>query len=150
MFRRNDGVVRVELAQRDRDLLGQIPELLGTVQSDQGDPAFGVLHRAAYPDDTEASREFGALTASDTKSLRRSDRRIASAVGAGRTELSRDEATALLRSINEARLVLAARSGVMDAGEGWESGINDDPTLAAIAWLGHVQGELIAALAFEQ
>ncbi|MGI9586211.1 MAG: DUF2017 family protein [Acidimicrobiia bacterium] len=150
MFRGVDGAIGVELGQRDRDLIGQIPELLGTVKPDEGDPAFRILHRDAYPEDSEASSEFEELTASDTRSLRRTDRKIVSAVGAGRNEITRDEAMALLRSINEARLVLAARSGVMDGGAGWESDIRDDPALAAVAWLGHIQGELISALEFDR
>lgn len=146
MFRGVAGSVAVDLDTHDRALIRQIPDLLGTVVPGSDDPGYGVLHRAAYRDDTAASREFEDLTAVDASSLRRADREIVSAVGEGRTELSREEAMSLLRSINEARLVLAARSGVMDGGEGWERRINDDPTLAAVAWLGHVQGELIAAL----
>jgi hypothetical protein len=150
MFRPKAGAVIADLDARDRELIGQIPDLLGTVVPGSDDPGYGVLHRAAYKNDGAASREFEDLTAADASSQRRFDREIVSAVGEGQTELSREEAMSLLRSINEARLVLAARSGVMDGDEGWENRINDDPTLAAVAWLGYVQGELIAALGFDR
>jgi hypothetical protein len=56
------------------------------------------------------------------------------------------EAHGFLRSVNEARLVLAARAGVFEEGAAWEDRISQDPALAAVAWLGYLQGELIEQL----
>jgi hypothetical protein len=60
-----------------------------------------------------------------------------------------DEAHAFLRSLNAARLVLAARAGAFEQGAAWEERIDQDPTLAAVAWLGYVQGELIRAMTLD-
>ena len=56
------------------------------------------------------------------------------------------EAHGFLRSINEARLVLAAREGAFDDGPAWEDHIEVNSALAAVAWLGYVQSELLGAL----
>ncbi len=146
VFTREDSAIVVTLSERDRVLISQIPKLLATVQPDAQDRGFEVLHRDAYRDDSAASHEFAELTAADTESMRNADRRVVASVGEGRSQLSRDEAVALLRSMNEARLVMAARSGAFDEGPDWEDRIEVDPTLAAVAWLGYVQGELITAL----
>jgi hypothetical protein len=60
--------------------------------------------------------------------------------------LTRAEGLSLLRALNEARLVLAARSGVIDDGPGWEERIPVDPEVAVLAWLGYLESELLRAL----
>ena len=60
--------------------------------------------------------------------------------------MSMEEAEAVLRVLNRARLTLAARAGVFEDGAGWESRISEDPALAALAWLGYLQSDLLSAL----
>jgi Domain of unknown function (DUF2017) len=144
-IRRVRSGVSIELDDEERTLLGQLPQLLESVR-DASDPAHAVLHRDAYPDDSLASQEFADLVADDVVSTRAADRGILAEVAGGRAEVSRAEALALLRSVNEARLVVAARSGVLDRGAGWEIDARSDPMIAGLVWLGHVESELLRVL----
>lgn len=130
-------------------LLRQIPLLLEDVAGSSGDPGFDVLHRPVYRDDAQESRELAGLMASDNEATRASDRSVVERFGEGASTMTLDEARGFLRSVNEARLVIAARAGVFDSGPGWEEHVASDPTLAAVAWLGYLQGELIRVLMAE-
>jgi len=146
MFTVDDGIVTAAFTDEERMLLRQIPRLLDDVTSSSGDPGYDVLHRAVYRGDRQSSRELASLVASDNEATRTSDRSVVERLGAGTTTMTRDEARGFLRSVNEARLVIAARAGVFDRGPGWEENVASDPTLAAVAWLGYLQGELIGVL----
>lgn len=139
-------VIEVRLSEDDRSLLGQIPGLLGVVGAEPDDPAYDVLHRSAYPHDAEAAEAFDGLVAGERAAGRRLDRSVVSAVADGQESLSRIEALSLLRSINEARLALAARRGAFDEGERWERRARTDPGLAAVMWLAQLQSQLIRAV----
>lgn len=146
MFSARSGRIVVELSVSDRGVLAGIPELLASVGDDQSDPAFDVLHRAAYTHDAEASRAFERLVSGERAIAHRVDGRVLAQVVAGAPELTRNEALALVRILNEARLVLAARAGAFEEGASWEDRIATDPALAAVAWLSHVQGLLVRAI----
>ena len=133
------------LSVEDKALLVQIPDLVASVSA-YGDKAHSVVHRAAYRDDDEASAEFESLVASQLDRDRARDMEALAILTADSARLTGDEARAVLRVINTARLTLAARAGAFEEGPGWEENISDDPALAAVAWLGFVQSELIAAL----
>ena len=64
----------------------------------------------------------------------------------GASSMSLAEAESVLRVLNRARLTLAARAGVFESGEGWETRVSEDPALAALAWLGYVQSDLLSVL----
>lgn len=146
MFRRKrDGSVRVRLSSRDRDLIGQLPSLVAEAQS-PSDPGFEVLHRDAHRDDPDESAAFAALVADDAERRRSADAAVARRVAEGADLLDRADAQSLLRVINNARLVLAARSGAFERGPDWERDIRRDPSLAAVAWLGYVESDLVEAL----
>ncbi len=149
MFVIDDDVVTVTLTTQDRMFLRQLPQLLDEVTGAVHDPGYEVLHRDVYRDDRSASQEIAGLVASDSAELRSSDRSIVTRIGSGVDTMTREEAHGFLRSINEARLVIAARAGVFDRGQGWEENVASDPSLAAVAWLGYLQGELISALLAE-
>lgn len=140
------GRIVVDLSVTDRRILGGIPGLLASVSDAGSDPAFDVLHRAAYTDDANASQAFEMLISGEREIVRRVDGRVLDDVAAGALELTRNEALSLVRVINEARLVLAARAGAFDEGASWENRISADPALAAVAWLSHVQGMLVRAI----
>ena len=118
LFLRTGDVITHSLTVDDKALLVQVPDLLASVGFDESDPAVAVMRRRAYIEDEEASVEFESL----------------------------EEAESLLRVVNRARLTLAARAGVFESGEGWETRISEDPSLAAVAWLGYLQSDLLAAL----
>lgn len=138
--------IHVRLADEDRELLGQIPSLLDVVDGERGDPAYEVLHRSAYPSDDDATRSFEAIVAGERAAGRRIDRAVVAGVAGGQETLTRLEALGLLRSMNDARLALAARAGAFDEGAGWERRGRTDPTLAAVMWMAHLQTELIRAV----
>jgi hypothetical protein len=138
-------MIEVRIPERERSLVAQLPMLLEGV-GDQGDPAFAVLNRPAYQQDDAASSEFSRLVEDDVAAARAADRAILVGVGRGPMTLTRAEGLSLLRALNEARLVLAARSGVIDDGPGWEERIPVDPEVAVLAWLGYLESELLRAL----
>ena len=146
MFRRTVAGVAVLLSADDREILGQIPWLLASVVPDETDEAYEVLHRSAYGQDEAASREFASLTSRDAEIVRAQDRSIVTELAEGKETLTRDEALSVLRSINEARLVLAARAGAFDESAPWENRIAEDPALAAVGWLAYIQSELLEAV----
>jgi hypothetical protein len=145
MFRPVGETIEVSIPERERFLISGLPGLLEGVE-EGGDPAFAVLNRSAYREDEAASSEFSRLVEDDTAALRTADRAILADAGRGPMTLTRDEGLGLLRALNEARLVVAARSGVIDDGPGWEDRIPVDPDVAALAWLGYLESELLQAL----
>jgi len=142
VFSLNDDVVTVMLSVEERTILAQIPQLLDDV-SDPGDPGYEVLHRPMYPEDVESAEELAGLTEGELRVERGRDRMVVTAIAAGDTSISAENARRFLRSVNEARIVLAARAGAFDSVESWEKNISSDPALAAVAWLGYMQSELI-------
>ena len=145
MFERVDDRVSVIFSPEERSLLGQIPDLLDNV-TEENDPGFAVLHRPLYPDDPDSSAELAGLIDRDLQRERDRDRSVISRIASGERTVSNQDARRFLRSINEARIVLAARAGAFEVDASWEQDISTEPALAAVAWLGYVQGELIEAL----
>ncbi len=145
MFESLDDGVSVLFSLEERTLLGQIPDLLENV-TEERDAGFGVLHRPLYPDDPDSDAELAGLIEEDLQRERNMDRQIVAHIASGGRTLSSEDARRFLRSINEVRIVLAARAGAFDDESTWEQDISANPTLAAVAWLGYVQGELIQAL----
>ena len=138
--------IAVTLTPEDRSILGQIPGLLAGIGPDDSDPAHEVLHRRAFGEDDERSAAFDDLVAGEREAGRRLDRAVVAAVAEGADSLSRNEALSLLRSINQARLALAARAGAFEEGEGWERRAVTEPTVAAVVWMAQLQSQLIGAL----
>jgi len=138
-------VVTVVLSSEERMIVAQVPRLLDGV-SDSDDPGYEVLHRPIYPDDVALSDELADLTRGELRVERGRDRMIVAGIATGDTSMSGEDARRFLRSVNEARIVLAARAGAFDSGGSWEQNISSDPALAAVAWLGFMQSELIQTL----
>lgn len=135
--------VVVDLEQRDRHLIGQLPAVLA---ESTDDPAGRILDRPVHPDDPDASDDYRRLTGPAISLQRAEDRAVAFGIADGQAELSADEARSLLRCMNEARLVLAARAGAFDEGQAWEERMGEDPMLAIVGWLGYLQSRLLEAL----
>lgn len=143
--RKGSGFV-VTSSARERELLHQIRPLLDGAGRDASDPAHTVLDRMAHPDDPGASEEFSELVREELDRQRGTDRAVIAAIADGDTRITREEAIAAMRAINEARLVLAARSGVFDIGPGWEDRVGDRAEFAAVAWLASIQAAFLGAL----
>jgi len=146
VFRRTDDAVIVELTLQEAEFLDQIPELLDSVGPTLDDPAYSVLHRPVYVDDAIELGDLEELLSQEVQDQRLADRSVFPRWSSGQTVMTLDEAHAFLRSLNAARLVLAARAGAFEQGPAWEERIDHDPSLAAVVWLGYVQGELVRAV----
>jgi hypothetical protein len=146
LFSRSRDRIVTSLSVDDKALLVQIPDLLASVGDYDGDPASPIMNRAAYIDDEAASQEFDQLIGSQRASDRATDVAAFDGLLRGASSMSMEEAESVLRVINRARLTLAARCGVFESGDGWEARVSEDPALAALAWLGYLQSELLAAL----
>ena len=136
----------IALSARERELLGQVGLLLDGAGRHATDPAHTVIDRMAHPDDERLSAEFSDLVREELELQRGSDRAVLAAIADGDSRITREEAIAAMRAINEARLVLAARSGLFDVGPGWEERVGDRPEFAAVAWLASVQSAFLGAL----
>lgn len=146
LFSRSDDRIINSLTVDDKALLVQIPDLLASVGLQDGDPAEAVMSRPAYADDSVASDEFDQLIGTQRANDHAADVGALDVLLRGASSMSLDEAESVLRVLNRSRLTLAARAGVFESGAGWEARISDDPGLAAVAWLGYLQADLLAAL----
>jgi hypothetical protein len=146
LFSRSGDRIVSALTVDDKALLVQIPDLLESVGIHDGDPAVPVMRRQAYAGDVAASEEFDELIGSQRTTDHAADVKALDGLLRGESSMSLEEAESVLRVVNRARLTLAARAGVFESGPGWEGRISDDPALAALAWLGYLQSDLLSAL----
>ena len=138
--------VRVDLGADERVFLPTLVVFLGTVGRSGDDPAADRLDPPAYRDDAAAEAEYQRLMGTELEAARAIDReRFATTIQAD--HLSRDDAESWLRILGDARLVLAARKGIVQDEDGWEARVGDDPELGMLAYLGFLQGSLVDALA---
>lgn len=131
--------------------LSLMQETLASVGDDPDDPAVGRLSVAAYPDDGDAQSEYERLMNPELDRQRQSDRyavaSVLKAAESGPVDLTPPEAEALLMVINEARLALGARLGIVE--DGWESDGRRaaDPVASLLRYLTGYQDDLVRALA---
>jgi hypothetical protein len=158
--RRRDGALVVRLSVDELDLLGVLGRELRAllVEGDVDDPARRRLFPRAYLDPTEerAETEWQAIVGSDVlrERLERLEQLVAGTEATdrtGRTEIVLDaEGEAVwLGVLNDARLALGSRLGLIDDDDDVSDLPRDDPR-AAIAdvylWLTALQAELIDVL----
>jgi len=154
-----------------RDLVGQVVELVVADMpppaadelaamvglSDSAglpdDPVLARLLPDGYRDDPDAAHEFRRFTESGLRSAKlESARTLLETLppGGGRIRLSRDQAEAWLRSLNDVRLALGVRLGVTDDFDGLAGDVqSDDPRYAYVQvyqWLAFLQESLVTAL----
>jgi hypothetical protein len=108
-----DGI-RVELTPEEKVFLGDVLPLLAGVGASGEDPAADRLNVPVYLDDPAANREWWRLMGQDLEAARRADRAVFERVVGGDEPpvMTRDDADAFLRVLNEARLSLGARLGI--------------------------------------
>lgn len=141
MFDRSGETLVSHLRLTDRIVLKRLPALLEGVGGGD-DPAAARLDPDAYEDEA-AAQEFRRLVADELDAARREDRQTFERT-LGAKSLTLDEAEAWVRVVGDARLVLAARSGITS--ENWEDDTRSDPQLALLGYLSYVQSSLIRAL----
>lgn len=108
-----DGI-EVELTSEERLFLGDVLPLLAGIGAQGDDPAANRLNVPVYLDDADANEEWWRLMGQDLEASRRSDRAVFKKIveSEGPVVVDDEEADAMLRVLNEARLVLGARFGV--------------------------------------
>ena len=128
----------------------QLAELLGGFEDRAGDPALERLLPDGYRDNVENAEEFRRFTQTELVDEKvAAARGIAEALrprtpkGTANVTLSHAEAVAWLRSLNDIRLALAARLGIVDENSRPSLG---DNSYAIYAWLGQVQFLLLRAV----
>jgi hypothetical protein len=143
---RADEGVEIEIEPPLVTFMLQFPELLDQIERGDDDPAAQRLDVPVYLDDAEANDEYWALMSSELDRSREADRsafREVMEAAKGGTVASREEAYAMVRVLNEARLALAARFGV-DTEDDYER--LDDSEHDILQALGELQMALLWAL----
>ncbi len=94
--------------------LGDVPSLLAGIGAPGTDPAADRLKIPVYLDDQEANEEWWRLMGRDLQAARRADRAVFEQVISSDEPvvLGYEDADAVIRVLNEARLALGARLGI--------------------------------------
>lgn len=139
-----DGI-RVELSPAERLFLGDVIPLLAGVGSPEDDPAAERLSVPVYLDDPEANSEWWRLMGQELQAGRKEDRAVFERIvrGEDSTVVSTDDGDAMLRVLNEARLVLGARMRI-DVEEDHDRLPEDSRQV--LDYLGWIQESLTLAL----
>lgn len=139
-----DGI-EVRLTPEERMFLGDVLPLLAGIGPTGVDPAADRLRIPVYLDDPESNDEWWRLMGQDLSGARRADRAVFDRMVSSPKPvwLDGDEADAVLRVLNEARLALGARLGI-DV----ESDHDDlsEESRQVMDYLGWVQEELTVEL----
>lgn len=113
--------VEVDFSPEESILVSDVLSVLGRLGDPSEDPGAARLAPPVYMDDPDADAEWRRLAGAELNAARRADRSalemVLEAVDTAHTEgggviVSVAEAEAMMRVLNEARLVLAARWGV--------------------------------------
>lgn len=104
----------MQLDPAESAFLSDMVRMLESVGQVDGDPGEKRLNVPAYLGDAEAAEEWRRLMGDQIEDGRAEDREVLRAVieGEGTVEIEPARAEAILRAVNEARLVLAARLGI--------------------------------------
>lgn len=113
-FRRTKDGIEATFSPEERMFLGDVLPLLAGIGAPGTDPAADRLKVPVYLDDPESNAEWWRLMGQDLEAARRADRSVFDKVVSGEdaTVLDDEEADAVLRVLNEARLALGARLGI--------------------------------------
>ena len=113
-FRTRRSGIQMTLTPEERMFLGDVLPMLAGIGSPGKDPAADRLKVPVYLDDPESNSEWWRLMGEDLEGARRADRAVfaKAVVEKGSITLSEEDANAVLRVLNEARLALGARLGI--------------------------------------
>lgn len=137
------GIV-VVFSPEERSFLADVLPLLAGIGETGDDPAATRLNVPVYLDDRDASDEWWRLMGDDLHTARLSDRSVfLRTVSANVEPLNDEDANAVLRVLNEARLVLAARVGLEVEDD--HDKLPDD-SRQVLDYLGWIQEELTVEL----
>ena len=151
-----DGDIEVRLSPTEVAFLSDVPQVLGGLGDPTDDPGAARLSPPVYLDDPEAESEWRRLSDSELEASRRADRAafetvISSVALAGKGDdvddgangedsvgtalISRTEADAFIRVVNEVRLVLGSRWGIDTADDYEDLRPEAADVLSFLGWL---------------
>jgi predicted AAA+ superfamily ATPase len=134
------GGYRLRLSAGERDVLRTLPQQLSELL-DQDNPALRRLFPPAFEDDPKRNEEYHRLMREDlVERHRQALETMARTVDA--TELTAEELTAWLGSLNDFRLVLGTTLDVTEDDMG-----SDDPEHALYHYLSYLEESVVTALA---
>ena len=140
--------IRIELPPAELEFLRQIVPMLEGVGDDASDPAAVRLNPRVFIDD-EAELDFTMMTRADLDDARSHDRatfvEALGQAGNGAAE-SVSDCESFLRVLNEARLTLAARWGVIESEDDWQRAAIPHHRAALLDYLGMLQQEMVGVL----
>lgn len=113
-FHTTDEGIVCDLSPEERLFLGDVLPLLAEIGAPGSDPAADRLHVPVYLDDPDANQEWWRLMGQDLDAARQADRTVFHEMVSSDEPvmLSPDDADAVLRVLNQARLALGARLGI--------------------------------------
>lgn len=157
-----DGL-ELRLTDIEVTFLADLPRLLAGLGTAESDPGAARLSPPVYLGDPEADAEWRRLAGAELEASRRADRSAFEVVleavadslpesarttpkgAVGTAVVSRAEADALLRVVNEARLVLGARWGIETAGDYDDLRPEASEVLSFLGWLVSDLAEVLEA-----
>jgi hypothetical protein len=120
----------------ERVFLGDVIPLLESLGPAGEDPAATRLIVPVYLDDPGSNDEWWRLMGSELEAGRLDDRGVFdSLLGSGSTTLSDAEAEAVLRVLNEARLVIGARLGIEVEADHEQVPLQERQALDYLGWI---------------
>jgi hypothetical protein len=144
-FRRTKDGIEVTFSPEERMFLGDVLPLLAGIGAPGADPAADRLKVPVYLDDPESNAEWWRLMGQDLEAARRADRSVFDKMVSDEeaTVLDDEEADAVLRVLNEARLALGARLGIEVEAD--HDDLSED-SRQVMDYLGWIQEELTVEL----
>jgi hypothetical protein len=144
-----EGDLRIRLSQAERELLRGLPaELRSLLEVNPEDPAARRLFPPAYEADQDAESEYRRLMRDELLAGRREALRVLEET-ADRERLTEDELDAWLGALNDLRLVLGTRLGVIEElyEEALDPGAPQARETALYLYLTWLQEQLVEAAA---
>jgi hypothetical protein len=147
---RRRGVIRLNLepieAQILSQLLDELDELVDTMSPE--DESTQRLFPSGHRDDDEAAQQFRELTESGLRELRRVRYgviRAALPLEGGTVEITEDDRTSWLTTLNDLRLALGTRLGVSEDEPELDPAGEQAPAWSLYYWLTGLQDSLVRA-----
>ena len=150
MSRFHNGAAGIEMNLDGSEIavLSRLDGLLSSAGTERSDPAASRLAPQLYSDDAAASREFARLVAKERVEAKRTDRDrftdLLELASSGPVLLDEEDAARFVRVLGEARIVIASRKGLFEAGLPEE--MPSDPEVALVLLLGYLQEELVGVM----
>jgi hypothetical protein len=139
-----DGTFVTHWTATDRAVIDDLAAELET-SIGEADPDLARLFPPAYLDDAERNEGYAALAGAELIESRRASLAVLRDA-IQRDTATEDEMAAMMRSVNDLRLVLGTRLDVSETDEGPPPGHPDAPAYAVYRHLTHLLGQIIAAL----